>query len=362
MTSALALIDQTPNIIIIAPTRPEQLWLRYFNIAKAAEAVAAHVAALPSSRTPERHTWHVYKSGLDHFLKWSDQQLPTEDLLNNYIANLVQIGLKSSTIGSKYLAPVRLFLKKLASQNIDTTEINAYMFVGSCREHIRQAAAVSTPKSETVSNIAPLWRNGKRLTTQQVNGVLRGIDTSSIIGKRDYALLLIAFYTGLRLAELHRITLASITPQEDIYHLTVRGKRSNIDPVPLPPVCYHALCDYVTAYNAPLDVDDPRRITQTSPVWQPLIRGGHHTPLGLNGYNPARGVSHQAIRDVIARRAGIAAHDTRRTFAAIGYEAGMPLTDIQANMRHKTAAITLSYIGTKPELHKRNPASYFQLG
>lgn len=353
----------------IIPQIQDDLWTQYFNPRQAVAAVAAHIRALPSSQTAEQHTRRVYEAGLKYFLDWSDGQLPTEDLITAFIAHLKARGLRASTISSKYLAPARLYLRKLAGQRIQVygTERD---FVQDCKEHIRMAAAVRPPRPETTSNLAPLWRpEFKRLTLPQVRSVLRQIDRTTIAGLRDYALLYIAFSTGLRLAELQRITLASISQQGDHHILTVRGKRSNIDPVPISTGVLAAIEVYVQAYNAPLADDDPRRITDDSPLWQPLLHGDHHAHPGSNGYDPARGISQQSLRCIISRRTAdtlgpslaIAAHDTRRTAAALAYDAGMPLTDIQALLRHKDAAVTLRYVGTKPDFASRALETYVQI-
>lgn len=361
----------TPVVTIVSYDDENARWLDYFNIDKALAAVAAHVAALPSSRTPEKHTQKVYEAGLRYFLDWSAGQLPTEDLLQGFIGHLISHkGLKPSTVNAKYLAPVRLYLRKLAGQQIRCTGA-VRDFVSDCREHIRAAVAVKSPRPQETSNISPLWSpKFTRLNLTQVNAVLRSLDITTLSGMRDYAMLHIAFSTGLRIAELHRITLSAIKPAGDVYLLTVRGKRSNVDPVSLSKAAYDDLRDWVDMYNNGLEPDDPRRIGDDTPVWQPLVHGDHYTQIGVNRFDPATGMSMQSIRNVIERRTSqalgedfkLAAHDTRRTAAAIAYDAGMPLTEIQAMLRHKDAAVTLRYVGTKPDFESRSLANYVSFG
>lgn len=346
-------------------------WLRFFDPRLATAAVAAHVAALPSSRTAEKHTQRVYEDGLRYFLDWMGMRLPTADLMQAYIAHLTGRNLKPSTIASKYLAPARLFLTKLAGQRIVGFTGDDRDYISDCRDHLKAALAVKSPRADTTSNVAPLWRaEFVRLSTAQVNAVLRAIDRATVIGSRDYALLHIAFSTGLRLAELQRITPASFKREGDIVLITVRGKRSNVDPVPVSPRVYEDVIAYINAFNADLEADDPRRLNANTPLWQPMLHGDHHPRVGSNGYKPDRGMSQQALRQVIARRTAsvlgedyaLAAHDTRRTAAAIAYDAGMPLTDIQKLLRHKDAAVTLRYIGTKPDFAASTLANYVQFG
>lgn len=219
-------------------------------------------------------------------------------------------------------------------------------------------------------------RHGTRLTKRQVNKLLGidSIDRQTLHGKRDYALLVTAFNTGLRLAELQRITLASITEHEDdLYIVTVRGKRNNHDPVTIADIAVDAINDYVEAYNTGLTDDDPRRITDHTPLWQSLTRSGNYLPLdhrtGTNRrtkqptfYSPCVGMSISGISGLIKNRAKIAPHDIRRTFAYLAFKAKMPIADISRQMRHSSIAVTEVYIGGEPDYHASNLATYLTLG
>jgi integrase len=365
------LVSPSSSTISIAQdhvTRPA--WLQYFNPFIARTAFNAHLDALPGALTPERHTIKSYNGALDYFLKWSCMQMPTEDMMERFIAHLRHdLKLASTTISSRYLAPARLYLRKLAKQNVDlesfvdpyatsveqfTQRNNAFVAIGQIREHLRAASEIKSPKPEITTNIAPLWQpKFNRLTVEEINTRLRRIDRTTLLGARDYALLQAAFSSALRLAELARITPNSFSRDGEQWLITVRGKRSNIDPVPISAKVYAFIQEWIDAYNLLLAEDDPRRIVGDTPIWQPLTRSNRHMPIGSNRYNPAEGMSHQAIRDMIFRRAGIAVHDTRRTCAAIAYDNGMNITQIQALLRHKDAAVTLLYIGTKPDYVSR---------
>src|SRR6185369_9454440 len=185
MVTALALHPST----ISQDSFPDSAWLRYFDTRAALAAVAAHIEALPGSRTPERHTMRAYGDGLNYFMSWIGLQLPTEDQLYAFIAHLVRDrALKASTISSKYLAPVRLYLTKLAGQRITGFYGIERDYIADCRDHIRAAAAVKSPRAETTTNIAPLWNpEFIRLNVQQVNAVLRSINRLTRSGLRDYA-------------------------------------------------------------------------------------------------------------------------------------------------------------------------------
>jgi integrase/recombinase XerD len=359
------------------PTPPH--WTRFFSCKDAAQALFDHVSTRGSSHTPEKNTLEAYTTSIQMFNTFAGDTLPTPKLIQNYINYLLNSkGLKPSSITAR-LAPVRIYLKALANQptigytGYDRDVISEY------REQIRSAIDVKNPPPASKSNYGPLFNpEFVRLEQNQVNLVLLKIDRYSLQGKRDYALLMTAFYTALRVSELTRITLNNITPLGDGFAVTVRGKRGNIDPVPLSPFAYRAIMEYVTAYNEAIGKMDnthyastiPPMIEGDVPVWQPLE--GENCPMrvgraiGTGFYDPCVGLLQKGISGIIGNRTAnalgdkfrCAAHDTRRTAAYIAYKAGMPLTAIQKLLRHKDAATTLRYIGVSPNLQDSDMGQY----
>lgn len=351
---------------VIVPDNPRANhaphWLDYFDMQAALTAVAAHIASLPSSTsTPERHTAKTYQSGLQYFLDWYGGELPGPGLIQEYIAHHKARGLKSSTVASRYLAPLRLLLRKLHEQHIPVTG-REREFVADCKEQLYLSLGIKAPKVEVTTNVAPLWRaDAVRLSLREVNTVLRQINRKTLSGLRDYALLRLAFESALRIAELQRLTLAMFRAEDNVVLVTVRGKRNNVDSVSISPACYAPIPEFVERWNADLPEGDARRIGQHTHLWQPMIHGNNYPIPGVNGYRPGKGMSIQSLRDIIARRTidalgesrRLAAHDTRRTAAAMAYEAGMGIPEIQKLLRHKDAATTLRYIGERPNFESR---------
>lgn len=339
-------------------TTNQNTWQRYFSVPDALNAVNNHLETLPSARSPEKHTRRVYTAGLRYFLEWASGSMPTELLLEQFISHLKSKGLKSSTIGCKYLAPVRLFIKKLNAQIIPLEGMNGgeFFFINECKQHLTNAATIKTPRPETSTNRSALYAHGKRLNLLQVNQVFQSIDRETLLGQRDIALLYLGFTTGLRIAELARVTLASIAMGTDCYEIKIRGKRNNVDPVPIDSTALGLINDWVEAFNAAIPADDPRRITENTPIWQPLGKNDAPRPIGVNGYKSGCGITTQAIRGILARRVKhalgftIAPHDMRRTVAAIGRQSGMDYDELRMLLRHKNVATTARYVGNPPNL------------
>lgn len=344
---------------------PANPYRKFFDFRAAIQSVINHLDSLPSAHTPERHTHKVYLPGMKYFINFLNDELPTPEIMRAYVAHLSNRKLKASTINARYLTPARHFCNALATQPLQFESVDdAKMLFGlpEWREQIRQAADCKDVQDFTHTDISPLFDpKFHRLSIQQVNAVLRGIDTSTLSGLRDYAILHVAFSSALRLAEIARLTLSNITPADGGYIVTVRGKRSNMTPVPIATRAVEDIRRYVEAFNADLSLDDPRRITEDTPLWQPLLKGKHHP--AATAYVPSDGISNESVRQIIRKHAekvcpGFNPHDTRRTAAALAYDAGMPLPQIQKMLRHKDPGTTLRYIGQKPDYASSNLNTY----
>jgi len=346
-------------------------WLNYFRPEDAYRDFLAEVANMPSSKTPEKHTFRVYNAGLNYFLEKVGRAMPTKSLVTKYITHLRhqktwgsgKRGLSVATIGSKYLAPLRKFLDFLAGQHIEaridgTPLTNAdRAFIMDAREHIRAAINVKTPKSEVTTNQSALYAHGERLTLSQVQQLYDTCDVSTLVGLRDLALLYIGFTTAMRVAELRRMTLAKIKKTETCYQIHVRRKRGNHDPIPLDATGYALILKWIERYNNALASDDPRRITADTPLWQAIQHNDTPFPLHYKGKQMHRhGMTPESIRYMLKKRCRLAGpdfpvistHDTRRTVAATAAEGGMDLNLIQDLLGHKSLATTGNYIG-KPQ-------------
>jgi site-specific recombinase XerD len=211
----------------------------------------------------------------------------------------------------------------LAGQHIETRVDGSPLtnqdrhFIMDAREQIRAAIDVKTPKPEVTTNQSALYAHGERLTLNQVQQLYNTCDVNTLAGLRDFAILYIGFTTGMRIAEIRRITLGKIKQAESCYLIHVRRKRGNDTPFPL-----------------------------------------NYKGQGEKMRN--RGMSAESIRHMLKKRARIAnagsltefpkftPHDMRRTVAAIAAEGGMDLTLIQGILGHKSLATTGRYIG-KPQ-------------
>jgi integrase len=283
--------------------------------------------------------------------------LPSKPVIQRFISHLKQRGLASSTIASKYLAPVRHYLDALIDQHITATgEGREYVY--DCKQRIQSARRTKNPRPETKTTISALESHGERLSYGELSTLFeRMASITTLQGIRDYALIRVAFDSCLRVSELQRMTLSSFSREDDTWLITVRGKRGNMDPVTLSDAVYDIMTTYIDQYNAGLEPHDPRRIGADTPIWQPLLHHSNYVRVGLNGFHPDTGASTNALRNIFKRCTTkhlgreIKPHDARRTTAKMLKDMDAPLEVTQRKLRHSNLATTAIYIGKKQD-HK----------
>jgi len=393
------LATATPSIHIIAhpherPAFDLYRWLLYWNPDAAVQSVIDGVETLPGSRH-ERHTMRCYLGSLADFCRFQGAQvihhanedytwifgrmaMPTQESVRSYLAHCSRRGLSSKTI-VRYMAPVRHFLRALDGQAVYPQSGEDFMFILEAQRQFRLAYSVHNPKMDRKSNRPDLENYGIRLTVRQVNDLLATFEGEmhTLAGKRDLALIYLGITSGLRAAELARLTPANITRGEKCWEIRVRGKGSNTDPVGIDDEAYGLVVDLVAAWNAHLAPDDPRRIGEATPVFQPLFRGDHIWSVGHRGYAQldqeaedaiiVTGLNARAIRKIVERRTraalgfSIAAHDMRRTCAYLLRSGGAELDVIRSQLRHVSLGTTEKYIGKPQDLSQGQLSRYVKL-
>ncbi len=346
-------------------------WLNYFRPADAMHAVISHIANLPSSKH-EAHTMRIYKGGLKYFLEWAGHEQPSRDNLNHFIAHLKhekpwgtdKHGISSASIASRYLAPLRIYLRALSGQSINTRvdgtplTIDDRHYVSDIREQLRAAADIPNPDPDETTNLSALEAHGTRLALGELNNLYALCNRATLVGKRDLALFYISFNSAMRAAEMTRITLKSIKRDGDVWLIHVRGKNNNMTPPALDQQGYDLLLEYIEAYNALLDFDDPRRIGVDTPVWKQIQFNDTPFPANYKNSNPQVGISTQSIRAIcdkysiklsaaLNKHIDFTPHDMRRSYAKIMKDDGADIMDISMQLRHKSIATTQRYIGPK---------------
>lgn len=159
----------------------------------------------------------------------------------------------------------------------------------------------------------------------QVDALLAAHDTALPVGRRDHAILLVLARLGLRGAEVASLTLADVDWRAGL--ITVRGKGSRVEQLPLPAEVGQQLAAYLTGSR-------------------PVCRCA---ALFVTTRAPYRALTPGAIRSIMARACVIAglprlgAHRLRHTLATEMLAAGSPLAEVGQVLRHRSQLSTAGY-------------------
>lgn len=190
------------------------------------------------------------------------------------------------------------------------------------------------------------------LTKAQANDLLAAIDTSTLKGLRDYAMVSTLLYTGLRRFELAALKMADMAMEQGHYTLIVQaGKGRKRAIVKLRVEAWRAINDYLVATKR-----------QTKPGGAPLFCQFRRWDTPVEAPISAQ-VVYRAILDY-ARLAKIDAHLTphgmRASFITLSLEGGAKLEQVQDAARHKDPRTTQIYNKRRNKLDD-NAVDYIRL-
>ena len=173
------------------------------------------------------------------------------------------------------------------------------------------------------------------LLPEQIKKILSDIDTTTLIGKRDKALITTIYTNGLRRIEAQRIKLADIDTSDNMISIQGKGHNDKIR-VPVADQNIELINDYIQAR-----VDSGENVNNDSPLFVSYV---NH-----NIFPPA--LKPDSISAIIKQRIkasgyhgeGITAHSLRHSIAVQILEKGNSLYDVTVFLRHKSADTSRIY-------------------
>jgi integrase len=195
-------------------------------------------------------------------------------------------------------------------------------------EAMRGAVNVKTHKGTK----AHTWLSQKQVTE------ITKLCGTDLEGRRDWIVLGLLLGAGLRREELAALTFDALKQQPMKYGkvrdvLQIKGKGAKDRVIPIKPI----LADHLREW---------REAVQGGLVARSLGMGKQ-----LGGSMSAVGIF-QLVRKY-GRKIGVpelAPHDLRRSYAQLGYEAGVPITQISVLLGHSTVATTQKYLNLNLDL------------
>lgn len=199
----------------------------------------------------------------------------------------------------------------------------------------------------------------RALDDEDVLSLLRTVkgraDTGSIVAKRDYALLLFYFLTGMRRREVMQLRWGDIKLNGTV-KLHTQFKNGNYETREIAdPSVRDALVEYLTASGRMENME------ADTPLWVQHDRNGQWKREGLSSHGFVKNVKKYAAE---AGLGDFHLHQTRHTFARMVAEDTGSITDVQDALGHANAATTKVYvkrIATKKDKHSGKIAQRLML-
>lgn len=216
------------------------------------------------------------------------------------------------------------------------------------QEHIRDeniASRIRTPRRSMFFNKLPL-------SDQQVCQLFASVDRSTERGKRDYAILMLMIYAGLRCCEVANLAAEDVITRQTppLLRLQRKGHRSKDVIISIRRDVADAIAEYGRA----------RRWKTHDAMMIGYAVNHRGRPLD------ARGVA-QVVRKLLdcAGVAGdkISPHSLRHTYGCAMVAAGVEMQEIQYMMGHSSLDITAIYtrMQKERELRKNNPSERIKI-
>jgi integrase len=175
---------------------------------------------------------------------------------------------------------------------------------------------------------AHLW-----LSADQVEQITSLPDRSTAAGRRDWIILAVLLGAGLRRSEMASITFDCLKRQpmkngQMRAVLEVKGKGAKERVIPIQPLLEKLLGDW-------------HKETGDGYIARAVNKSGT-----ING-----SLSDHAVNDIVKKYGALIdlpeleAHDCRRTFAQLGYYAGVPVEQISKVLGHESIQTTMDYLG-----------------
>ena len=187
------------------------------------------------------------------------------------------------------------------------------------------------------------------LSAEEVRALLRSIRRDTVVGLRDYALVVAYLYTGRRSAEIRNLRWGEIRQEGGrwVYRWTGKGRKSRTDELPLP--VYQAIAEYLAAAGRleGMEEGDYVFVALDGEVAERLPRV--REAVGREEAGPLSGSFVNRVVKKCARRAGlqwrsIHTHTLRHTAAMLRRELGADLQALQELLAHSSLAITQIYV------------------
>jgi len=299
----------------------------------------------------------VYQFGYARRNHHRDYRMPRayDELLENYIAKCENDGNSAGTRKVKRLKLREFFVflqgNGIALDQLTSADISDFMvtltgfsrvtisiYVSALRcflQYLHEIGALKTDLSPTVpsprlyaeESIPETW------TTSELQTLLLSIDRTGGVGKRDYAMILLAAMLGMRVGDICNLRFENFDWHRKLITYT-QQKTGKANTLPILPVVMDALVDYLK--NGRVETESKNIFVHHTPPYTEFQSSGGPS-LQLKKYMSRAGL-------VVKNRKAM--HSLRHTLASYLLSNRTPLMVIQNAMGHDVPVTTLGYTKT----------------
>jgi integrase/recombinase XerD len=257
--------------------------------------------------------------------------LATRKFYCDHVRNFLNFQFKSNTVHIEHINPkdVISFISYYAKNK---GAKGATKMVSSLRSFFRFLTQTHRLKKDLADSVPKVagWQQtylAEPLTADEMQKLLLSCDRTSTLGLRDYAILMLLIYLGLRACEIVNLTLDDVDWNNG--EIIIRGKGSAIMRLPINCDLTNALASYLqhrpncTSGSFFIGVNKPLKGFQSHCTVNQIVRSS----LKRAGLTPAKKGSHLL----------------RHSFATQLLRQGATLQEIGAILRHKSIQTTAIY-------------------
>jgi integrase/recombinase XerD len=291
------------------PVRKKRVRLKEFPLpGKFGKHIQAFLEQVKIENRPTLHTTRMYITALSHFAVRMEQDCIRPDNLDNIAISRFVSSLQNTQL--RVCRPVRRFLRYLFEMNITKTDLSIPLFCIKCH------------RPEKLPSI---------YSTEEIRKMDASIEKSSPVGKRNYAIFLLASRLGLRASDIRLLQFNDLDWDQNIINLIQCKSQKKIE-LPLLNIIGEAIIDYIL---------NGRPKSDCKTIF--LTAHAPYTPISVPGLSSI--VSHiiyKAGIDTKDRHHG--SHCLRHSLATRLLEQGTILPVISDALGHSECQTTMIYL------------------
>lgn len=283
-------------------------------------------------REKSKETIGTYRRSLNEFERWFVRQRGrfrfSEDDVREYKSYLMDTRELSQVSVSTYLTALRRFCQYLVD-------------IGVLDEN---------PASAVKGNRRPSTHSRSVLTEAEISQLLESVESETLIGKRDRAIIHLMLYAGLSEIEVVRADVSDLERTLMGEYLRVQGKGRTVkdQQVPIDPRVSEEVHAYLRARG---------RVRSEEPL---CVSHGHRSDGERLNTRSIRSRVNRHLEEAGIKRRGITPHSLTHTAPLIWLNEGMKVDEVRRRMRHGTLDTTMIYY-EKQGLLKRDPEELKEL-